>query len=483
MPKIHGLFSETIPLQNLLDEIPQGAMILDLNRKVLAVNRALEALVGVDCRMVRGVACAYVMRNSLCLENCPLEQGDDLGEGCACCLDGNILNRDRQKVPVRITLAPLMDESGGCRGYLETMEKREPAAAWPWQHEHSVLFGHLVGNSPQMEHIFKMLPMVAQTDSSVLITGETGTGKDIIAEAIHLASDRAKGAFIKVNCGALPETLLESELFGHQKGAFTGATENKPGRFKLAHNGTFFLTEIGDLPLGLQTKLLTFLDDKTVFPLGSTQGSKVNVRIIAATLRDLEAMVRCGQFRSDLLFRLNVIRIHLPPLRERVGDVRLLLDQFLRTFAEKAKKKIAGFSAEALAVLSGYDYPGNVRELKNIVESVVTFCNADMVQSEHLPDYVRKAERRAGTWSEDLVKAGAVLPRSAEPPGDRGERKGPEPSTSSFSMPTGTWKDMEKQMILEALRQAKGHRGHAAEILGWGRSTLWRKMKALGMDQ
>ncbi|SMP66104.1 PAS domain S-box-containing protein [Desulfonatronum zhilinae] len=497
MSEIHGLFSRAVSFQGLLDEIPLGAMILDRERRIVAVNRAMEALTGFDRLDARGIRCAHILRNAVCIENCPVERERFDQETAPCCLDGNVVNRDRKKIPVRITVTPLTDVGGGCCGYLETVENIRHSGEWSWKAEHAARFGHLIGNSPQMERIFQILPMIGQTDSSVLITGETGTGKDIIAEAIHLASDRAKGAFIKVNCGALPETLLESELFGHQKGAFTGATESKPGRFKLAHNGTLFLTEIGDLPLGLQTKLLTFLDDKTVFPLGSGQGTKVNVRIVAATLRDLETMVRSGQFRSDLLFRLNVIRIHLPPLREREGDVRRLLDQFLRTFAMQANKTISGFSQEALDVLLDYDYPGNVRELKNIVEYAATFCFTETVQRAHLPDYLLREGRPEPEFSSSLVAARKsqqnFLDEARPGPNDHlWDETGQERGNSSIptdppSVPLGvsmgsTWKDMEKQMILEALRQAKGKRGQAADALGWGRSTLWRKMKLLGLD-
>jgi two-component system, NtrC family, response regulator AtoC len=480
LSQLHGLFAQPISFQGLLDEIPLAAMVLDQGRRIVAMNRALEALTGFERGEVLGIRCEQVLRNVVCFENCPVcRHGFEAGETSRC-LHGNIVNQARQKIAVSISIAPLRDADGVCHGYLETVEKARQAEAWSWRTEHAYRFGELIGNSPQIERIFQNLPMIGQTDSTVLLTGETGTGKDLVAEALHLVSDRGKGPFIKVNCGALPETLLESELFGHQKGAFTGATENKPGRFKLAHNGTLFLTEIGDLPLGLQTKLLTFLDDKTVYPLGSTQGFKVNVRIVAATLRDLEAMVQAGQFRSDLLFRLNVIHMHLPPLREREGDVRLLLVQFLRTFSEQAKKQIQGFSQQALDILLDYPYPGNVRELKNIVEYAVTFCAEEKIQSAHLPDYLRQGKTmgpgqtvsgvRSDTWPEQKTSD------------LEGQSSMPRPEVSAFPPPGTTWKEMERQLIMEALKQAKGNRGKTAKTLGWGRSTLWRKMKTLGLD-
>lgn len=479
MSEVHGLFTRTVSLQGLLDDIPLGAMILDRDRRILSLNRAMEALTGFGRGDASGVCCANILRNVVCMENCPVEDETFLRSGSAECLEGNIVNRERKKIPVRITVAQVVDEAGECCGFLETVEDLRPLSSRDWKSDHAYRFGNLIGNSPQMERIFQTLPMVGQTESSVLITGETGTGKDLVAEAIHLSSDRAKGPFIKVNCGALPETLLESELFGHQKGAFTGATENKPGRFKLAHNGTLFLTEIGDLPLGLQTKLLTFLDDKTVFPLGSTQGVKVNVRIIAATLRDLEGMVRSGQFRSDLLFRLNVIRLHLPPLRDRDGDVRLLLDRYLRLFAEQAGKEILGFAPEVMDILLGYAYPGNVRELKNIVEYAVTFCLTETVDVHHLPDYLRSRESRAdGGAGPDAILASP--PASETISGLLEDRQGA--ARPGLGLVDGTWREMERRMILDALKQAKGKRSQAANLLGWGRSTLWRKMKSLGLD-
>jgi DNA-binding NtrC family response regulator len=314
-----------------------------------------------------------------------------------------------------------------------------------------------------MDKVFQILPVIAQTDSSVLVTGETGTGKDLVAESIHQHSARAKGPFIKVNCGALPENLLESELFGHRKGAFTGAVENKPGWFKLAHNGTLFLTEVGDLPLALQVKLLTFLDDKVIYPLGSTHGRKVNVRVVAATHRDLEAMVRHHRFRQDLLFRLNVIRVELPPLRDRGEDLPLLINHFVRQMAHHLKKHIVGFDAEAMRRLSLYPFPGNVRELRNIIEYAVTVCQGQELGMSHLPAYVRDHEdsSKPSLTAESVAASSDII--------------SPPPSA-------GNWTAMERQLIMDALVRAGGRKSRAADILGWGRSTLWRKMKKHNLD-
>ncbi len=327
-----------------------------------------------------------------------------------------------------------------------------------------------MGSSSEIQRIFQILPVIASTDSSVLITGQTGTGKDLVAETIHQLSDRAKGPFIKVNCGALPEALLESELFGYEKGAFTGAVTSKPGRFRMAHNGTLYLTEIGDLPLSLQVKLLSFLDDKTVHPLGSSRVYTVDVRVIAATHRNLDEMVKKEKFRQDLLFRLNVIRLHLPPLVQRGADVRILLDHFLKLFCARFNKTLKGFSPDAHKILLDYFYPGNVRELRNIVEYAVNFCDGRVIEARHLPQYLT-----------------VPIPHEQKGISERLDHNGENnllfSDAADRAAPAGAldWADLEKKLILEAMTKARGRKGKAAAILGWGRSTLWRKMKKFGM--
>ncbi|MFW6323760.1 MAG: sigma-54 interaction domain-containing protein, partial [Desulfovibrionales bacterium] len=331
IPRIGALFHAPIDFRHIVDNLPLAMAILDKDRHVLLINSAMEVLTGFSLAEVRGVRSAHLLRSSLPFDNnpafvLPLDAGPVTEEG-------NIITKTRQKIPVRITLSHIFDRKGNLQGYLESVEDLRSMRRLDEEESNAFSFGMIVGKSPKMEKVYQLLPILAQNDTSVLITGETGTGKDLVAEAIHQSSSRAKGPFIKVNCGALPENLLESELFGHQKGAFTGAVENKPGWFRLAHNGTLFLTEIGDLPLPLQVKLLTFLDDKVIYPLGSTRGFHVEVRVLAATHRDLQKMVDEGKFRQDLLFRLNVIRLHLPPLRERGEDIRLLIDHFVRVFS------------------------------------------------------------------------------------------------------------------------------------------------------
>jgi len=460
---VQGLSPHPIPFSHLINRIPFSVALLDTSKRVVFMNRSLEALAGISSLEARGIACRHILRSNVCGASCPLESMHVDTEPI--CREGDIIDRNRERIPVRVSFAPLVDIQGNLAGWLECFEDLRATQAQDPLRNEAYTFGPLIGRSPQMEHLFQMVPGIAQTDSSVLITGETGTGKDILAEMIHQHSARSKGSFVKVNCGALPETLLESELFGHRKGAFTGATENKPGRFKLAHNGTLFLTEIGDLPLSLQVKLLSFLDDHVIYPLGSTKGVYLDVRIIAATHRELQAMVQEGKFRQDLLFRLNVVRLQLPPLREREGDIQLLLQHFLDLFTEKFQKDIRGFSRESRQFLLQYPYPGNVRELRNIVEFAVNICTGNTIEMRHLPAYMFEQSTEQTGVVEGLGRDQTTTQTESE-------------KTTALS-----WPDMEQQMILEALYKAKGRKSKAAEILGWGRSTLWRKMKQYGIDK
>ena len=456
LSEINGLADLPVALPQFINEIPMGLVMLGLDRRVMLFNRALEALTGLTSQSTAGIPCHYLLRSNLCHYGCPVNLVSDNSE--AICVEADIINRNRQRIPVRINAAPIVDLEGNLVAYLESVEDMrslDPVG----QVGRSFGFGKLIGASRDIQRILQALPAIAQTDSPVLVTGQTGTGKDILAEAIHQASNRAKGPFIKVNCGALPETLLESELFGHHKGAFTGAVENKPGRFRLAHNGTLYLTEIGDLPLNLQVKLLSFLDDQALYPLGTTKGIHIDVRVIAATHRNLEKMVREGRFREDLLFRLNVIRLHLPRLSHRGDDIRMLTDHFLREFNSRFKKKIKGFSSDAHKVLLDYHYPGNVRELRNIVEYAANICDGDQIRPQFLPAYITEASARE-------EGAGPYAPDGANGWG--------EPQTQAMDM---NWADAERRLILDAMKKAGGRRSKAAEILGWGRSTLWRKMK------
>ena len=456
---------ESVKVDEVIDCIPVGVAVMDPKLRLQAINRALEAMTGFSREEAIGVGCSHIIRNNLCTQQCPAKQA--LEHDRTVHLEGNIINRERQKIPVMVHASLLKDDEGQPLGVIETIEDisllRELDKKTQITHD----FSDLVGHSPKMQKLLNILPIISQTDSSVLITGETGTGKDLIASVIHRLSPRAPGPFIKINCGALPENLLESELFGHTRGAFTGAVRDKPGRFRLADGGTLYLTEIGDLPLTLQVKLLTFLDDKEIIPLGGTRSARADVRLIAATHRDLQAMVRQGNFREDLLFRLNVVRLEVPPLRERQGDIRLLMEYFLNKFNRQFQKKIKGFTPEVIEILKHYPYPGNVRELGNMVEYATNVCHETIIKPEHLPDYL------GSPWDQPVQPEVRVTVGEGETSTSLEEQmRGERAADNGLN-----WREMERRMISEALLKSRGNRTKAAKLLGWGRSTLWRKMK------
>ncbi|WP_320171906.1 sigma 54-interacting transcriptional regulator [Maridesulfovibrio sp.] len=452
---VSGPMDHRFYLPDLLDEVPVGIALLDIDGRIRTVNRTWQTITGADPDSMAGLKCFLGLRCDYCFKGCPVMA--DKADFGSISVDADIIDRARTKIPVRLTIAPLFDSNSRISGFVETVQDIRQVAELSSTASKAYSLGGLVGTSPQMTKVFNMIPYIAATDSSVLITGETGTGKDVLAEAIHNASDRAGGPFIKVNCGALPETLLESELFGHVKGAFTGANENRPGRIKLAHNGSFFLTEIGDLPLPLQVKLLSFLDDKVIHPLGSSRGFNANVRVIVATHRDLKQMVRDKTFRADLLFRLNVVHLHLPPLRERGEDILLLKHHFLMEYCAKFNKKIKGFTQKAARILATYAYPGNVRELRNIVEYAANFCDRDIIGTGHLPAYLTEQE---------ILNPESEYVAPVQESVERGRYAQAE-----------NWGGAEKQMIMDALVKCSGRKGDAAAMLGWSRSTFWRKLK------
>ena len=473
-PLITNLMTSPLDFFHLINELPLGVLILDTNRRVVFLNRIFEALSGFSPSMAYGVQCYNILRGDACISNCPVLSMKNGNHSVSC--ESDMINFDRQLLPIRMVTAPILDENNNIKGYIETIEDIRLSKKIDSAKNAAYSFANIIGRSPKMEKIFQILPVLAQSDASILITGETGTGKDLVAEALHQTSGRESGPFIKINCGALPETLLESELFGHQKGAFTGAVANKPGRFKLAHNGTIFLTEIGDLTLPLQVKLLTFLDDKIIYPLGSTKGFQANVRIIAATHRNLEQMVEQGLFRKDLLFRLNVARIHLPPLREREGDIQLLIDHFFNSYRQQLDKKINGFSKDALAILLSYHYEGNIRELKNIVEYSTNVSDYSLIEPQHLPSYLVdppfSSKFKQSPMETQVLKSNNNLIQEERIPAGR---------TNNLNTPE-TWSTIQREIIIDALKKSKGKKNEAAKALGWGRSTLWRKMKHFKID-
>ena len=457
-----------LDLISLLDSMTLGVLFMDPARRVIAINRFLEALTGYNREEVVGVHGENVIRSNL------LSKGDPVGKALesdeTMTLEGDIINQSRKKNPIRFTITPLKLTTGKKAGVMILLE--DISLLKDLDNKIHGFSGQerIIGNSRKMHEIFELLPITARTDASVLITGETGTGKDLVAEAIHKASKRSRYPFIKINCGALPESLLESELFGHVRGAFTGADKDKPGMFRLAHGGTLFLTEIGDLSLPLQVKILTVLDDKEFFPVGGSKKVSVDVRIITATNRDLGELVKLGEFREDLFYRLNVLRLHLPPLRERDDDFRLLLDHFFLEFKENLHKKLKGFSADCLKILSFYSYPGNVRELRNIVEYAVNVCPNGTIRPEHLPKTLL-------TMPQALTPSASDREVTSKAGNEKSMSDNPAKTTSSAILSPGGWGQVEKDMILKALTKTGGNRSRAAELLGWSRSKLWRKIK------
>ncbi len=316
-------------------------------------------------------------------------------------------------------------------------------------------FDNIIGKSKEMKEIFKVVKQVADTRSTVLIMGESGTGKELISRAIHYHSPRRNHPFVTINCAAIPETLIESELFGHEKGAFTNAIEKKLGRFEVAHQGTLFLDEIGELSLMTQAKILRFLEEKEFNRVGGAKTIKVDVRLITATNKDLPQLVKKGQFREDLYYRINVVPILLPPLRERREDIPLLINHFIQKFSEENKKEVKGVSQQAMELLMNYEWPGNVRELENLIERIIALTPNQTIEANELPLPIVNQSKTNGL--KESVLSGQISFSKAE-------------------------EEFEKEIILDALRRANFIQSHAAEMLGISRRILKYKMDKLGIQ-
>ena len=318
-------------------------------------------------------------------------------------------------------------------------------------------FSNIIGESEAIKSVFNLIEKVAHTDSTVLITGESGTGKELVARAIHYNSPRAERALITVNCAAIPENLLESEIFGHVKGAFTGAISTKPGRFEMAHGGTIFLDEIGDMGLKLQVKLLRVLQERRFEPVGSTRSKEVDVRIITATNQDLEKMVKSGRFREDLFYRLNVIPIHIPPLRERIGDIPLLTQHLLQRANESNNKRVSSFSSEVMALFEQYEWQGNIRELENLIERLVILKGDGAITAHDLPPHMNEGKTK------DLFTSISI----------------PDQGISFKAVVS----NFEKELILKALKKTQWNKNRAASLLRLNRTTLVEKIKKKQLEK
>ncbi len=435
------------PTEAVLESISDGVFTVDGDWKITSFNRAAEEITGVGREEAIGRRCSEVFRSSMCGSDCALEKTLKTGRpviGKSC----YIVHADGERVPISVSTAVLKDPSGKVIGGAETFRDLSEIEALRRELDGRFHAGALRSNSPVMRRIFEILPAIAASPSTVLILGETGTGKELVARTIHDISPRSRGPFVAINCAALPDSLLESELFGYRAGAFTGAVRNKPGRFAMASGGTIFLDEIGDISPALQVRLLRVLQEKTYEPLGGTRPEKTDARVIVATNRDLAREVREGSFREDLYYRINVVRVELPPLRNRKEDIPLLAGQFVERFNRIHGKSIEGVDAEALSLLIAHEWKGNVRELENVIERAFILCDGGMIGISHLPAELR-SKGADGAAGPDLRSARDV---------------------------------MSAQAVLAALERNGFNREAAARDLGVHRTTLYRTIKRLGIQ-
>jgi PAS domain S-box-containing protein len=431
----------------ILDSIADGVFTVDEEMRITTFNRAAEEITGYSAREAMGRCCHEIFRTRLCLSACLLREAQATGEAVVN-RELDIINKENHKVPVSINASVLRNAQGQAVGGVETFRDLSPIYMLKRGIKEKYSFRDLVSRNSAMRRLFDLLPDVAATEATVLLNGDSGTGKELFTRAIHDLSPRREGPLVVVNCGALPEPLLESEIFGARKGSYTGSVENRPGRLEMARGGTLFLDEIGDMPLPLQVKLLRVIENKEYQPLGAKSPLTADVRFVAATHRDLEEMVTEGSFRRDLYFRINVVKFKIPPLHERAEDIPLLIDMALDRFNGRYGKKIRGFSSEALKALLHHRYPGNVRELLNIVEQAVILCRDGEVGVDLLPPTVFCSDQ-----NQDAGK--------------------PAPTASS---------QMSREMLVQLLARHNGNRSLVAREMGVDRTTLWRWMKKTGLD-
>ena len=364
----------------ILDSLQEGVFTVDMDQRITSFNLAAVVITGVPRSQAIGRQCFEVFRADVCETGCILRRTIETQTPLSN-MPVRIFRADKKQIPINVSTALLQDGEGRVVGGVETFqdvsEIKELRKAMLRQHS----FEDIVSKSPRMQKIFALLPQVAQSNSTVLIEGASGTGKELIARAIHNHSPHREGPFVAVNCGALPDTLIESELFGYSAGAFTDARRDKPGRFALAQNGTIFLDEIGDISPSVQVRLLRVLHQKVYEPLGSVHTVTTNARVIAATHRRLEQMVKEEKFREDLYFRINVFKIFLPPLSERQGDIPLLVEHFIERLNRQKGRRISGVSREAMHALLNHAWPGNVRELENVLEHAFILCGEDLIRA------------------------------------------------------------------------------------------------------
>jgi PAS domain S-box-containing protein len=431
------------------DTLSSGIVVTDKDRRILFMNKKACELLQYDLNEVLGCRCRNILHNRDCnTEKCPITQSLE-GKDDILDQETYYLGKSGHIIHAKTSAVVLRDEEGNVKGSIEVFNDISLIKALEEELDGRTSLGDIIGKSYQMKEIYQLIEEVAPATSSVLITGESGTGKELIADAIHRKSLRASGPHIKVNCGALAEGLLESELFGHVRGAFTGAIADKIGRFQMANRGSIFLDEIGEISLSTQVKLLRVLQDGEFEKVGGTKTLRTDVRVIAATNRNLKAAIAENLFRQDLYYRLNVVNIHVLPLRERKNDIPLLVDYFLKRLKRKMPQKvIEGITPEIIDVLMEYDFPGNVRELENIIEHSFVRCQGQTINVDHLPKEITSYNRDIVTMALD----------------------------DEYPMIT-----VEKELLERLLEKHSWSYSSVAQKLGVSRTTLWRKMRKLGV--
>jgi len=454
-----------ISLGQVVDTMAEGVFVVDNLRRIVLWNKAMELLTGYSHAEALGQDCSFLRCEGL-LESaegshsCPLHEQDDASAGKRECL---LRGRNGGQIPVLKNACVLKDADGHVTGLVETITDLRPLKYLEQQIaelDHAWVpvrrMGRLVGKSHRMQTVYERIHLAANSQATVLILGETGTGKELVAEAIHFASARKHGPFVKVNCSALSENLLESELFGHVQGAFTGAIKNKIGRFEAADKGTILLDEVGDISPVIQLKLLRVIQEREIEPVGSSETRQVDVRILAATHRDMRDLVRKGQFREDLYYRLRVFQIDMPALREHKEDIPLLAETFMRRFNDETGKSIQTLSSEVRHCFMDYCWPGNIRELENAIEHAYVTCQNDEIGLFDLPSELRQTELRA-----------AECRRNAQLDNAPGSSKKAAAQTP--------------EQLIATLEACGWNKAEVARRLGLNRATVWRKMKQWGI--
>ncbi|MDI6852710.1 MAG: sigma 54-interacting transcriptional regulator [Deltaproteobacteria bacterium] len=432
----------------ILDSIAEGVFTVDPDWRITFMNRAAQEITGIPAAEALGRPCCEVFQANICETTCilglTLETGESVDSDAV-----EILRVDGREIPISVSTAILRDKEGQVIGGVQIFRDLSLVEELRRQVKRQYRLGDIISKSPLMQKVFDLLPAIARTDSTVLIQGESGTGKELVARALHHLSPRAQGPFVAVNCGALPDTLLESELFGHTAGAFTDARRDRQGRFAMAEGGTLFLDEIGDISPALQVRLLRVLEERAYTPLGASNPVKADVRIVTATHVDLDQRVAAGSFRKDLYYRINVVKLRLPRLAERKEDIPLLAEHFIDSFNKLQNKRITGLSHDTLAIFMHHDWPGNVRELENAIEHAFILCPQGPILPEHLPDHFQPEPRTEG---------------------------GGSPAASSLSL-----KEREKRLLLETLERHGWRRLATARELGIDKNTLRRKIQRFGL--